>query len=213
MEFAELIQIVQDEPVFETGLLLAGDVKLPAVQKQLSRWHAAGRLYQLRRGVYALAPPFQRSKPHPFLIANRLVRGSYISCQSALAHYGFIPEYTPLTTSVTTSRAGRWDTPLGSFMYQHIQAGLLHGYRLVEVGADQRAFVATPEKALLDLVYLHPGGDDRAYLRELRLQNLERLDLAELERLAERSGSPKQRRATAHVRELARSEAAEFETL
>ncbi len=213
MEFAELLQIIQDEPIFETGLLLAGNVKLPAVQKQLSRWHAAGRLYQLRRGVYALAPPFQRSKPHPFLVANRLVRGSYVSCQSALAHYGLIPEHTPLTTSVTTGRAGRWDTPLGSFTYQHIQIGLLHGYRLVEIGADQRAFVATPEKALLDLVYLQPGGDDRTYLRELRLQNLERLDLAELVRLAERSDSPKQRRAAAHVRELAHSEAMEYEPL
>ena len=213
MEFADLLQIIQDEPVFETSLLLAGDVSLPAVQKQLSRWHAAGRLYQLRRGLYALAPPFQRSKPHPFLVANRLVRGSYVSCQSALAHYGLIPKYAPLTTSVTAGRAGQWDTPLGSFAYRHIQIDLLHSYRLIEVGAGQRAFIATAEKALLDLIYLQPGGDDLAYLRELRLQNLERLDLAELARLAERSCSPKLHRAAARVRDLAHREAAEYETL
>jgi len=213
MEFADLLQIVQDEPVFETSLLLAGDVKQAAVQKQLSRWHAAGRIYQLRRGVYALAPPFQRSKPHPFLVANRLVRGSYVSCQAALAHYGLIPEYTPLTTSVTSGRAGRWDTPLGSFAYQHMQHGLLHGYRLVEVGGGQYAFLAAPEKALLDLIYLQPGGDDLAYLQELRLQNLAQLDLAELARLAEQSGSPKQRRAAARVCDLAHRENAEYESL
>ncbi|MBU1748407.1 MAG: hypothetical protein KKA73_12020, partial [Chloroflexi bacterium] len=28
----------------------------------------AGRLYQLRRGLYALAPPFQKTRPHPFLV-------------------------------------------------------------------------------------------------------------------------------------------------
>ncbi len=213
MEFSQLVRVVADEPVFETGLLLAGDVSLGDVQKQLSRWTAAGRLYQLRRGVYALAPPFQRIKPHPFTVANHLVAGSYVSCQSALAHYNLIPEYTPVTTSVTTGRAGHWETPLGSYVYRHIQVDLLHGYRLIEIGNGQSAFVATPEKALLDLVYLQPGGDAPDYLRELRLQNLERLDLAAMDRLAERIGSPKLRRAAAHVRALAQAEAAEYEVL
>lgn len=62
-----------DEPVFEAGLLLAGDVDPSDVRRQLSRWVNAGRLYQLRRGLYALAPPFQKIRPHPFLVANRLV--------------------------------------------------------------------------------------------------------------------------------------------
>ena len=62
MEFARLLEIVGDEPVFETGLLLAGDVAPTAVRRQLSRWTKAGRLYQLRRGLYALAPPFQKIK-------------------------------------------------------------------------------------------------------------------------------------------------------
>lgn len=213
MKFAELIKVVGDEPVFETGLLLAGNVRLGDVRKQLSRWTAAGKLYQLRRGVYALAPPFQKVKPHPFTIANHLAHGSYVSCQSALAFYGHIPEYTPVTTSVTPGRASRWDTPLGSYLYRRIQVKLLHGYRLIEVGDGQRAFVATPEKALLDLIYLQSGGDAPEYLAELRLQNLDRLDLTELDRLAERIGSHKLQRAAAHVRALAQNEAEAYEAL
>jgi predicted transcriptional regulator of viral defense system len=213
MEFAELIEVVGDEPVFETGLLLAGNVSPVDVQRQLSRWHAAGRIYQLRRGVYALAPPFQKTKPHPFTIANHLAHGSYVSCQSALAYCGLIPEYTPVTTSVTTGHAGQWDTPLGSYTYRHIQIKLLQGYRLVEVGNGQSAFIATPEKALLDQIYLQPGGDAPDYLRELRLQNLDRLNLDQLDRQAERIGSPKLRRAAAHVRRLAQSEAEAYEVL
>ena len=83
MEFAQLLEIVGDEPVFNTGLLLAGDVNPTDVARQVSRWTKAGLLYQLRRGVYALAPPHQKVKPHPFLVANRMVRGSYVSLQSA----------------------------------------------------------------------------------------------------------------------------------
>lgn len=53
-------------------------------------------------------------------------------------------------------------------------------------------FIALPEKALLDLIYLQPRGDP-AYLSKLRLQAIERLHLDALARLAEASGSPKLR--------------------
>lgn len=213
MEFTRLIEIVDDEPVFETGLLLAGEVDPADVRRQLSRWVKAGRLYQLRRGLYALAPPFQKARPHPFVIANRMARGSYVSLQSALAHYGLIPEVVPVVTSVTTARPGRWETPLGTYEFRHVKAELFFGYHRVDVSPGQWAFIATPEKALLDLTYLHPGGDSPAYLRELRLQNLERLDLDELQRLAGRAASPKLQRVAAFVAERARAEAEEYELL
>lgn len=213
MEFAHLLEIVGDEPVFETGLLLAGDVHPTNVRRQLSRWAKTGRIYQLRRGLYALAPPFQKVKPHPFLVANHVVRGSYVSLQSALAYHGLIPETVPVTTSVTALRPARWDTPLGIYEYRHVKQELLFGCQLAEVSAKQQAFVATPEKALLDLVHLQPRGDVPEYLRQLRLQNLEWLDLDKLQWDAARAGSPKLRRAADCVIKLAEAEAQEYEIL
>lgn len=213
MKFERLLEIVADEPVFEPGLLLAGDVDPADIQRQLSRWVEAGRLYQLRRGLYALAPPYQKVKPHPFLVANRLARGSYVSRQSALAHYGLIPEYVPVTTSVTTSRPARWDTPLGTYDFRHIQSEHLRSYSRTDLGGRQEAFLATPEKALLDLIYLEPGADAPAYLNELRLQHMEVLDLDELRRQAEAFGKPKILRAAEHVARLAETEAMEYEAL
>ena len=213
MKFDRLLEIVSKEPVFETGLLLAGDVAPADVRRQLSRWTASGRLYQLRRGLYALAPLYQKVKPHPFLIANRMVRGSYVSLQSALAHYGLIPEYVPLVTSVTTYRPAHWDTALGSYAFRHVKVELFRGYRLAEVSPGQEAFLASPEKALLDLIYLQPGGDSLPYLQELRLQNLERLDPDELARQADLTHRPKLRRAAAVISQWVRSEALEYETL
>jgi len=66
---------------------------------------------------------------------------------------------------------------------------------------------------LLDLIHLHPGGDSPQYLRELRLQNLERLDLDELQRLAELASRPKLMRAAIFVVQLTRAEVREYETL
>jgi len=141
------------------------------------------------------------------------VRGSYVSCQSALAHYALIPEHVPATTSVTTARPARWDTPLGVYEFRHVKTDLFRGYRLIEPSPGQRAFITSPEKALLDLVHLQPGGDAPGYLQELRLQNLDRLDQDELQRQANLAHSPKLRRAAAFVAALARSEPLEYETL
>jgi len=213
MKFEDLLAIVGDEPVFEPGLLLAGDTAPPAIQRQLSRWLEAGRLYQLRRGLYALAPPFQKIQPHPFLVANRMVRGSYVSLQSALGHHNLIPEYVPVTTSVTTGRPGTWDTPLGLFQFRHLQPDLLTGYRRMLLAKEQEALVATPEKALLDLIYLTPDAETPEYLQELRLQHMDRLDLRELRRQAEDMGKPKLLRAAERIVQLAETEAAEYVTL
>jgi len=213
MDFGRLLELVGDAPVFESALLLAGDVEPAQVYLQLSRWTTAGRVYQLRRGLYALAPPFQKVKPHPFVIANRMVRASYVSCQSALAHYGMIPEYVPTTVSVTTARPTRWETPLGVYEFHHIKPSLLRGYRLTGLGGGQQAFVATPEKALLDWIYLQPGSDSPAYIRELRLQNLENFDLNELHRQAEYFSIPKIKRAEGFIAEVVRAEIQEYESL
>jgi len=162
MEFNRLLELVGDEPVFETALLLAGKVNPELVRQQLARWMNSGRVYQLRRGLYMIAPPYQKVKPHPFLVANHMQRASYVSGQTALAFYGLIPEVVPVTLSVTAGRPERLDTPLGVFEFRHVRPGLLRGYRMTDLGLRQQALVATPEKALLDLVYLQPGGDTPA---------------------------------------------------
>jgi hypothetical protein len=77
----------------------------------------------------------------------------------------------------------------------------------------QQALVAMPEKALLDLVYLQPGGDSAQYLRELRLQNLERLDMHELYRQAAIFNTPKLRRAVEAIIRLAQTETQDYEAL
>lgn len=212
MKFDQLLAIVADEPLFETGLLLAGSVNPSAMRRQLVRWTQAGQLYQLRRGLYALAPPYRQVVPHPFLVANRLVRGSYVSGLSALAHAGMIPEYVPEVTSVAAERPQIRQTPLGCFSFRHLKTDLLYGYQQIELAGGQSAFVAAPEKALLDLIYLQPHGDAPAYINELRL-DLGAFDLKELDRLAAIAARPKLLRAARRIRALAQDAMLGYETL
>jgi predicted transcriptional regulator of viral defense system len=212
MEFAELVEIIGAEPVFETGLLVAGNANPREIRRQLSRWRQAGKIHQLRRGLYCLAPPFQKESPHPFLVANRMLPASYVSLQSALTYFGMIPEYVPVTTSVTTRRPARWETPLGIFDFRHIQVDFFDGYHLVDLSEKQQSFIAGPEKALLDLIYLEPGGDTIDYLIELRLVNLNQLDWRLFRHLASRIEKPKLLRAIAALQKLAGVEE-EYESL
>jgi len=213
MRFERVLELVADDPVFETGLLLAGDTDSGEVRRQLSRWVKTGKVIQLRRGYYVLGQPFCKRPGHPFVLANSMDPGSYVSLQSALAFHGLIPEHVPVVTSVTRGRPGRWDTQVGSFEYRHLKPTMLAGYEVVEPLPGQRAFVAGPAKALADLLYLHPGSDDPAYIEELRLQNLEEVPQGELHHWAAVAGSGKLERAVALVECLARREGEAYEGL
>ena len=129
MKFSELIGAVGEEPVFESSLLLAGRSDPDGVRRQLSRWTASGKIIKLRRGLYALSPPWRRRHPHPFLVANRLMPGTYVSGLSALAHARAIPEYVPETTSVGPGKPHIRQLPLGRFSFRHVKPRLLFGYR------------------------------------------------------------------------------------
>ncbi|MBN1273443.1 MAG: type IV toxin-antitoxin system AbiEi family antitoxin domain-containing protein [Candidatus Aminicenantes bacterium] len=196
MKWEELLQIVGKESVFSSNLLKTGDINPVDLSKQLSRWVESGKLVQVRRGLYALSERYRKTDPHPFYIANRTKRASYVSLQSALEHYSLIPEYVPAVTSVTTGRPQTFETPLGNFIFRHIKKELFFNYILEELTTGQSVFIATPEKALLDLLYLTPGSDDPVYLKELRLQNIENLNIKRFQEIARRAGSPKLIRAS-----------------
>ncbi|MDO8880312.1 MAG: type IV toxin-antitoxin system AbiEi family antitoxin domain-containing protein [Coriobacteriia bacterium] len=210
MKFEELLAIIDGRPVFNSGLLRAGDVDTVDIASQLSRWVNSGRLIQLRRGVYALPEEYRSRAPHPFEVANLLVRPSYVSLESALSYHGVIPEAVFTATSVTSARADEFLTPLGAYSFRHIASRFFWGYT-TETVSGAESFVARPEKALLDLVYLRPGAGARSFLHELRLAPGS-LDLDALAAMAARWGRPKLQRA-AELTAALMSEAGEWEEL
>jgi hypothetical protein len=207
MKWEKLLSEVGQEPVFGTGFLAASCKSMPDVRLQLSRWVKAGKLIQLRKGLYTLAQPHRKVAPHPFVIANAMKKASYVSLQSALAFHGMVPEHVPIVTSTTTQRPEQVNTPLGRFFVRHIKKDWFYGYKQTDLGQGQRAFVAVPEKALLDLVYLTPDSADRDFLMELRLQNLEQLDSQVVLDMANAGGSKKLSLAGRLIAELVEQQA------
>lgn len=203
MEFEDLLYLVGDIPLFTSTILQAGDVNRANIQKQLSRWTTADKINQLRRGLYTLAEPYRQKDPHPFLIANHLISPSYVSMQSALAYYDLIPESVPQVLSVTSKfRSKLIETPLGTYRFHHVNQHFFTGFQLVQVIGEQSVFLARPEKALLDLIYLTKQGYSRAFLETLRLQNLDQLDLDWMQETVDYLGSSKLFKAVDNLQDM-----------
>jgi len=201
MKFNELLQITKNEPVFSSALLYAGLQSPDALRVQISRWVKDKKLLQLRRGLYAVSPDYSGKTPDLFVVANTIMSASYVSCQTALAWHGVIPDISNSITSVTSGRSSIVTNPLGTFIYRHVKPELLWGYDSTKVPSADARRIATPEKALLDLVYLEPNGDSLSYLKQLRLSD-EGISLSILNSIAKKWGKKKIIRATRNISSL-----------
>ncbi|MBI4430570.1 MAG: hypothetical protein HY587_02530 [Candidatus Omnitrophica bacterium] len=187
MNFNSLMNRVGHLSVIDTEILFAGlrTSEQASLKVQITRWTATGKLVQLRRGMYLFAAPYRKTEPQGLYLASVLTKPSYISLEKALEYYGLIPEGVSIYTSVTTKRPARFDTAAGHFDYRHIQIPLFWGYRAVTLDR-QTGFMASPEKALLDFIYFRRPELSEAYLKELRLQNLEAITLKQFYEYAKR---------------------------
>ena len=200
MDFRRLVELTANLHCFSPGMLAAGE-KLDQLRVQLSRWAANSRLVRIHTGWYTLAEPYRKVHIDTHVIACTIKAGSYVSLQSALAYHGMIPEHVPETTCVTTGRPTVIETPFGRIRYRHIKRDGFFGYHQVE-GGVQLSFVAVPEKALLDLLYLTPGSESTPFLRELRLQQIEKISIETMRSMAARLGAPRLTRTTELLREI-----------
>jgi hypothetical protein len=116
-----------------------------------------GMLLTLRRGLYMVSPKMSDTQPSPWIIANHLYGPSYVSLQSALAFYGMIPERSYETSSVALKVARSYQNDMGRFSYQRVPLPYYSfGLKSISLGSTQSALMASPEKAICDLIVLTP---------------------------------------------------------
>lgn len=154
------------------------DFKAPT--QKIAEMEKNGEIVRLKRGLF-IKSSAGYSLP---LIANHIYAPSYVSKETALRHYGLIPEHVYTVTSVCLNRSRAFDTPLGRFTYNLLP---LEYYRLDITLHEENNIcyqIATPEKALADLIVLSTGLRLR-YLSEIRsyLEDYLRIDMEEFMRL------------------------------
>ena len=134
----------------------------------LTRWCRKGLLVKLRNEWYAF-PEYKQVPDFERYIANRIYAPSYISLHSALSFYGMIPEEVLGLTSVSTLKTAKFENIFGTFSYQNVKESLFFGYEPKTMLNGRTILFATPEKALLDLLYLNPFYKTEEDMEQLRL--------------------------------------------
>lgn len=136
-------------------------------RNNLTRWMKKGYLIRLRRGYFTFSE-YKSMPDYQLYFSNRIYRPSYISLHTALSFYGMIPEAVTQITSVTTLKTATFTNDFGEYSYKNIKENLMFGYELKPMADNRTLQFATPEKALLDLLYLYPFYDSEQELEELR---------------------------------------------
>lgn len=156
----------------------------------ISKMVKKGDLIRLKNGFFLINEKIKDS-PVPYeQIANLLSGPSYLSFEWALSFYKMIPEGVYVVTSASSNKNKVFSTPVGTFDYAHLS------HDRYSIGIDQqenragRFLIATPEKALADLIHLKSnklkGKDLLLDLVESRridegdLKNLSKTHLAEI---------------------------------
>jgi len=156
------------------------------------QWQKSGYIVMLRKGWYAFADTIQQPD-YARYIAGKICAPSYISLHTALSFYGIIPEAVVEITSVTTQKTCRYENAFGQFSYQTIRPRLFWGFEPKAMRDGKQYMMATPEKAIVDLLYLYPQYSTLDEMRELRFDEdwmREELNKERLLEYAKRISSP-----------------------
>jgi predicted transcriptional regulator of viral defense system len=124
-------------------------------RRRLYEWQKRAYIKRIANNFYIFADA-EISQSFLYALAGHIYRPSYVSLQSALAFYSFIPEAVFQVTCVTTRKTKTVNSPVGAFKYRSILPSLFWGYRLYKEERNS-FFVAEPEKALLDYFYFNPA--------------------------------------------------------
>lgn len=154
------------------GLFTSGDLqKLLKIKKDNTLYKTIEALIKgkvltrLAKGRFR----YRSAKPHDFEIANFLYSPSYVSFESALNFYNVLLQTPYSVTSATPLRNRVFSSGGKEYIYAHIDPKIYFGYR------KEAAFlIATPEKALADLMYLASKGLKHIDIKDLDLSEINR---------------------------------------
>lgn len=149
MKYEDLALLIKTPIFSKNDIVLAGG---KIYDYQLTRWVKKGYLLKIKNGIYIFKRDYEKIKGEE--IAATLYQPSYLSLESALSAYGFIPEIVYSYVSVTGKTNRIFDNKFGHFIYRHLKTELFWGYREVRTDTG-RHLIAEPEKAILDYLYLN----------------------------------------------------------
>ncbi len=168
--------------------------EIKAGNQKVRNLELSGKIIRLKKGLYVVDPSVSRVALSTELIANHIYAPSYVSMSSALRYYGLIPETVYTIQSMTIKHSRSFETPIGRFDYTFINREAFH-IGITSINKQSYAFLmATPEKALCDLIANSPqvnlryAKDVEVYLEDdirMDIDDFRNMDISVFEHYAE----------------------------
>lgn len=157
MDIRTALRGLSNQPL--THQLLAGLLKgYKRPNDKILSLKADGLIEPVKKGLYIAGRSLGVERPESALLANHILGPSYLSMESALAHYGLIPEKVFAVTSMTTKASRKFQTNIGLYTYTNLSLPYYaFGLATVSLSKDQQAIMAIPEKALCDKIATTAG--------------------------------------------------------
>lgn len=168
MEFYDFEKKMREYPVFTASEAKTIFLDQKNILVQIAFWVKKGYLTRVKEGLYLLSSSAREINPMDF--AGKIYEPSYLSLEFALNYYGIIPDIPGTYTSVTTKTTKYFKTTFGHFSYQKIKADFFTGYEN-RMEKNVSFSIATPEKALIDYLYLNKNkiAADFYFWKEMRI--------------------------------------------
>lgn len=124
-------------------------------REKVSEWLKKGVLTRVKKGIYVFGREIAQSPYSLEVLANLIYGPSAISLTYALSFHGLIPERVSLLTCITNKRNKFFNTAVGNFVYYYLHPKKYPiGIELKTIAPKKQVFMASPEKALCDQIYL-----------------------------------------------------------
>ena len=122
----------------------------------ISKLTKRGWLIRIKRGLYAISDLSTRGflSLSPYIVANLLVKDSYVSFEAALHHHGMFDQLTNkiISVSLTTYKGAK----LQGTEYSFVKTKAEHYFGWEEADIEnKKARIATAEKAIVDMINFH----------------------------------------------------------
>ena len=162
-----------DIEVFDYQLLNKYLVGLKKPRDKVSSLIAEGKIVRLKKGLYVFGENWRKTPLSLEVVANLLYGPSCLSFEYALTHYGLIAERSLVITSLVIGDTKTFYTPVGTFEYRAIDREKFKiGIEYKNMGKNGGYFIASQEKALVDLVYRTPGIRSLTQLRHYLFEEM-----------------------------------------
>lgn len=108
------------------------------------------------------------------LLAGVIRNPSYLSFEYSLWYHGLIPESVKVYTSATTCthRTKRYETPFGAFTFRDVPLDAFRWGQMRIIDGGSSFWIASPEKALCDEVYIKPPVSTLVEMEEMIFEDL-----------------------------------------